>query len=284
MKTAAFKTALVTGSARRLGREIALRLAGEGYYTFIHYLGSKREAEGVLRAIEKAGGRGALVRGDLGKAAEVDALADSVRAGLRAAGARGKSPHLDVLVNNVGVYKTGPLLDFSADDFEATLQSNLIGTFRLIQALQPLLPQGGSVINIGYAGVEALSGSTHNTAYLISKTGLLVLTKSLAMSLAPRGVRVNMVSPGILSNSVELPEHPSDFVPAHRLGTVAEVTDAVEFLIGEGAGYITGINLDVAGGYHLALRSLEKDARAPRKPPSRKATLGKATKGKAGRA
>ena len=250
------KTALVTGSARRLGREIALRLAAAGYYTFVHYLESKREAEAVLRAIEKVGGRGALVRGDLGIAVEVESLAESVRAGLKKIGAR----RLDVLVNNVGVYKTGPLLDFSGDDFDAVLRTNLTGTFRLIQTLRPLIPKGGSVVNIGYAGVEALSGTTHNTAYLISKTGMLVLTKSLAQALGPAGVRVNMVSPGILSNSVELPEKASDFVPMHRLGTVAEVTDAVEFLVGDRARYITGVNLDVAGGYHLGLRSLEKPA------------------------
>ena len=259
LKTADLKTALVTGSARRLGREIALRLAGQGYYTFVHYLGSKREATAVLRQIEKAGGRGALVRGDLGDAVEVESLALDVRAGLKQIGSR----KLDVLVNNVGVYKTGPLLEFSADDFEAVLQSNLIGAFRLIQALGTLIPKGGSIINIGYAGVEGLSGTTHNTAYLISKTGLLVLTKSLAQALGPEGVRVNMVSPGILSNSVELPEKASDFVPMQRLGTVADVTDAVEFLVGDGARYITGVNLDVAGGYHLALRSLEKPARKP---------------------
>jgi len=257
MKSATPRTALVTGSARRLGREIALRLAAAGYYTFVHYLGSKREAEAVLRAIEKAGGRGALVQGDLGDAAEVESLALAVRAGLKTIGAR----RLDVLVNNVGIYKTGPLLDFSADDFDAVLQTNLAGTFRLIQALATLIPKGGSIVNIGYAGVEGLTGSTHNTAYLISKTGLLVLTKSLAQALGPEGVRVNMVSPGILSNSVELPENPADFVPMRRLGTVAEVTDAVEFLVGDGARYVTGVNLDVAGGYHLGLKSLETDSR-----------------------
>jgi 3-oxoacyl-[acyl-carrier protein] reductase len=251
------KTALVTGSARRLGREIALRLAGGGYFTFVHYLGSRRQAESLLETIRKRGGRGALVRGDLGDPAEVESLAVSVREELRKLKAR----RLDVLVNNVGVYKTGPLLEFSADDFDTVLRTNLSGAFRLIRALQPLFPKGGSIINIGYAGVEALSGSTHNTAYLISKTGLLVLTKSLAQALGAAGVRVNMVSPGILSNSVELPDRPAEFVPMQRLGTIGEVADAVEFLIGDGARYITGVNLDVAGGYHLGLKSLEKTAR-----------------------
>jgi 3-oxoacyl-[acyl-carrier protein] reductase len=240
--------ALVTGSARRLGREIALRLAASGHFTFVHYRGSRREAEAVLKAIRAMGGEGALVSGDLGTAAGVAAIARAVRA---------KTTRLDVLVNNVGMYKVGPLLTFKADDFDAVLRTNLTGCFRLTQTLLPLFPKGANVVNIGYAGVDNLTGSTHNTAYLISKTGFLILTKSLAQALGPRGVRVNMVSPGILSNSVELPEHPSDFVPLGFLGEVGDVADAVEFLLGAKARYVTGINLDVAGGYHLGLKSLE---------------------------
>src|SRR5690606_35632036 len=153
-----------TGSARRLGREIALRLAASGHFTFVHYRGSKREAEAVLKTIRARGGEGALVSGDLGTAAGVAALARAVRANI------GKRGRLDVLVNNVGVYKTGPLLRFDPDAFDAVLRTNLSGCYRLIHALSPALPRGGSIVNIGYAGVENLTGTTHNTAYLISKT------------------------------------------------------------------------------------------------------------------
>jgi 3-oxoacyl-[acyl-carrier protein] reductase len=246
--SAAAPVALVTGSARRLGREIALRLAAAGHFTFVHYLGSKREAESVLKAIRAAGGDGALVSGDLGKATGVASIVRAVRS---------KTSHLDVLVNNVGVYKVGPLLTFSADDFDTVMRANLTGCFRLSQALIPLMPKGGNMVNIGYAGVDNLTATTHNTAYLISKTGLHILTKSLAQALGPRGVRVNMVSPGILSNSVELPKKASDFVPMGFLGEVADVAEAVDFLVSDKARYITGVNLDVAGGYHMALRSLE---------------------------
>src|SRR5690606_3562491 len=173
---------------------------------------------------------------------------------------RGPGGKLHARVNNVGVYKVGPLLRFSPDDFDAVLRANLTACWRLIHGLLPRMPRGAGIVNIGYAGVEALSGTTHNTAYLISKTGLLILTKSLAQALGPRGVRVNMVSPGILSNSVELPKKPSDFVPLGHLGDVADVVDAVDFLVSDAARYITGVNLDVAGGYHMVLRSLEGDA------------------------
>jgi NAD(P)-dependent dehydrogenase (short-subunit alcohol dehydrogenase family) len=270
--------ALVTGSARRLGRAIALRLAASGHFTFVHHRARdekrRREAEAVLKAIRAAGGDGALVCGDLATAAGVSQIVRGVRA---------KTKRLDVLVNNVGVYKVGPLLRFDPDAFDAVLRANLTGCFRLIRALLPLMPggksgskvgatAGGNIVNIGYAGLETLTGSTHNTAYLISKTGLLILTKSLAQALGPRGVRVNMVSPGILSNSVELPQNPADFVPLGVLGDVSDVADAVEFLVSDKARYITGVSLDVAGGYHLGLKSLGGPAptRTTAKRPKRK--------------
>lgn len=248
-KAAAGKTALVTGSAKRLGREMALRLASLGYHTWIHYLTSRSEAEEALAAIRAAGGSGGLLKGDMGRRADIAAMAGRIGS---------VSGRLDVLVNNVGIYRTGDLLAYPVEDFQATLQANLTGPFDLIQRLLPLFPAGGgSIVNIGYAGIENLTASVHNTAYLVSKSGLYILTKSLAQALGPRGIRVNMVSPGILDNSVELPRRPRDQVPLGRLGRCADVCDAVEYLVGERAGYVTGVNLDVAGGYMLRLRGLE---------------------------
>lgn len=244
------KAALVTGSALRLGREIALRLAREGYFTFIHYRGSKAEAMRALEAMKKQGGKGAVIQGDLSSPEDIRRMV---------AGVKKQAKRLDVLVNNIGMYKPGSLLEYSADDFEATLHLNVSACFRLIQAARPLFPKaGGSIVNIGYAGIENLTATTHNTAYLISKSGLFILTKSLAQALGPSRIRVNMVSPGILSNSVELPEKVSDWVPIGRLGKTEDVAECVAFLVGPKASYITGVNVDVAGGYHLALRSLEK--------------------------
>ena len=242
------KVALVTGSAKRLGRELALRLAAVGYFTWVHFLSSRREAAATLAEIERRGGRGALVSGDVSARKDVRALVARVKA---------ESGRLDVLVNNVGIYRPGDLLDYPVEDFEDTLRTNLLGSYDLIQRALPLFPRsGGAVINIGYAGVESSGATIHNTAYLISKSGLLILTKSLAVALGPRNVRVNMVSPGILSNSVELPRRPRDYVPQGRLGRLEDVCNAVEFLVSAKAAYITGVNLDVAGGYMLSPREV----------------------------
>lgn len=247
-KAAPRRVALVTGSAKRLGRELALRLASTGHFTWVHWQSSRAEAEGVLRDIEAMGGAGALVRGNMESHKQIAAIASRIRS---------VSGRLDVLVNNVGIYRTGSLDSYKVEDFTATLQTNLVGAFDLIQRTRDLFPEaGGSIVNIGYSGVGSLAGSTHNTAYLISKTGLLVLTKSLAQALGPRGIRVNMVSPGILDNSVELPNRPRDYVPLGRLGRCADVCDAVAYLVSTEASYVTGINLDVAGGYMLGLKEL----------------------------
>ena len=245
------KVALVTGSAKRLGRELALRLGAAGYFTWVHYLTSRAEAEEVLAIIRTDGGDGAVIKGDMASEKDVAAMAAQVKK---------TSGRLDLLVNNVGVYLTGDLLGYSAEDFEATLRTNLIGVYRLINLTLGLFPEaGGGIVNIGYSGVGSLTASTHNTAYLISKTGLLVLTKSLAQALGPRNIRVNMVSPGILANSVELPRRPRDYIPLGRLGGCEDICDAVEFLAGGKSGYITGVNLDVAGGYMLGLKELDID-------------------------
>ncbi|HKP98611.1 MAG TPA: SDR family oxidoreductase [Fibrobacteria bacterium] len=245
------KVALVTGSAKRLGRELALRIGSLGYFTWIHYRSSRAEAAAVLAEIEAEGGRGALVKGDMASSRDVAAIAAKLG---RASG------RLDLLVNNVGIYLTGDLLGYRVEDFEATLQTNLVGAYHLIARSLDLFPgEGGAIVNIGYSGVGSLTASTHNTAYLISKTGLLVLTKSLAQALGPRGIRVNMVSPGILDNSVELPKRPREYIPLGRLGRCRDVCDAVEFLAGSGSAYVTGVNLDVAGGYMLGLKELDVD-------------------------
>ncbi len=253
MKGVAKPVALVTGSAKRLGREMALTLGGEGYFVWVHYLSSEKEAAKVLAEIKKVGGDGALVQGDIGLPSDIDKIVAQVKK---------TSKKIDVLVNNVGIYRTGNLHTFSVHDFSEILGSNLTGPFYLMQKCEPLFPKkGGSIINIGYAGIENLTASNHNTAYLISKSGLFILTKSFAQAFGSKNIRVNMVSPGILDNSVELPKKPAAQVPLGTLGTCRDICNALIFLISDNARYITGVNVDVAGGYMLRLSGLETDGK-----------------------
>jgi len=156
-----------------------------------------------------------------------------------------------VIVNNVGhfIAKTG--LETSTDEWLDLFQTNVLAPFSLIQSLLPSLKKHkGNVVNIGTVAVESQSADTFATAYKISKQGLLLLTKCLAKELLPFGVRVNMVSPGILEHSIAIPKQPLHLLNG-RFGNVEEVAEAVTFLIDEKNSYITGQNFDVAGGFAL---------------------------------
>lgn len=239
------KVALVTGAARRTGRAIALRLAQAGADLVVHYRHSEAQAEETAAQCSAAGaGRAWAASADL---ADPEAPGKFIETVLERAG------RLDLLVNNVGNYPLGAPLAQSPADFAETLQTNLVAPFALVRAAADgLRAHRGQVINIGYVGVDNVVANRQAMAYQISKTGLLILTKTLAQELGPAGVRVNMVSPGHLDNSVDLPEAIASHVPLGRAGKPEEVAEAVFFLLCRGD-YITGANLEVGGGYRLSL-------------------------------
>ncbi|MGK2941128.1 MAG: SDR family oxidoreductase [Immundisolibacter sp.] len=240
------RVALVTGAAKRTGRGLALALARAGADVVVHYRRSQPEAESAVAEITSLGRRAWALSADLATPGEAERLID---AALRAAG------RLDILVNNVGNYPLGEPLDQTPDEFRATLETNLTAPYALIRAAVPALAASGMghVINLGYAGVEHLVANPRAMAYQISKAGLLVLTRSLAQALGPRNIRVNMVSPGHLDNSVDLPEAIESHVPLGRPAQVQDIASAVLFLLSSGGAYITGANIEVAGGYRLSL-------------------------------
>jgi 3-oxoacyl-[acyl-carrier protein] reductase len=158
---------------------------------------------------------------------------------------------VDLLVNNVGNYNPQHVSQLTPSVWDATLASNLSGAYYCCFHALALLQPGGSIINIGMAGLEGIRANVHGTDYYVSKTGLLVLTRALAAAYAERNIRVNMVSPGQLDNSIDLPP-PHEIgrsVPLGRAGALQDVAQAVEYLLD--APYVTGVNLDVAGGYRL---------------------------------
>ena len=236
------QTALVTGSSRGIGRSIALRLAAEGAEILLHYRQSQAAAQSVAREIS---GSSRLLQADLSSPQEIEALFASLA-----------GTQLDILVNNAGIWGPSPLGSTSLREVDALINTNLRAVLLVTQASLPLLREGGTIINmssvagrIGIAGGRSLYGAT--------KAAVDSLTKSWALELAPRRIRVNAVAPGYVETDMT-GEHFSDPAvlrralerhPFGRLGNAEEVADAVLFLCSPGARWITGQSINVSGGF-----------------------------------
>lgn len=234
------RVALVTGSAQRTGRSIALALAEAGADLILHYHRSEAAALALADEIIRMGRRVETLGVDLN-----DAQAT-------VAGFRGSAEHLgrlDILVNNAcGIVWKG-LSEISVTEWHQGIDDTLHITYHACQAALPLLRQSGAgrIINLIDVDADAVWAVPKLTPYKIGKTGVLMLTRTLAVTEAPFGVTVNGVSPGTLDNSERKP--PLDQIPMGRYGRPEEVARAVVFLADPGSGYITGSNLKVSGGY-----------------------------------
>lgn len=232
--------ALVTGAAKRTGRALALALAEAGADVAVHFHRSRDEAQQVVSEIEALGRRATLVGVDL-----ADPLA--VESALAEAGdALGG---LDILVNNVGTIVWKRLEAHTPADWRTCLDGTLFATLHASQAALPLLRASGRgrIINILDADADVTDPVPFATAYKIGKRATYTLTRTMATSEAEHGVTVNAVSPGTLEDSEEKPA--LDRIPAGRYGTYQDIASAVLFLASAQAGYVTGVQLKVSGGY-----------------------------------
>ena len=239
------RVALVTGAARRLGAEIARHLGSAGYATVVHYHTSTDAAEDVAAAIRAEGGEAWIVSADVTKEQQVAEMFREID---------DRYGRLDVLVNNVGTYHVQDVLEVTPARWRYVVEGNLTATYlcchfalRLIRAAE----EGRRVVNLGYASCDRILARPRATAYQLAKTGVLIYSKSLARSLAPEGITVNVISPGHLDNSVDLPEDVAAAVPAGRAGRPEDVLGALDYLLSPAAAYVTGQNIDVAGGFNL---------------------------------
>ena len=240
--SAADPVAVVTGGARRLGRHLCSALAARGYDVVILYRSSEESARALVEEITATGRRARARQVDVGVELQVaEAFAEIAR----------EEGRVDLLVNNVGNYNPQPITSLTPAVWDATLAANLSGAYYCCFHALPLMPAEGNIINIGMAGLEGIRANVRGADYYVSKTGLLSLTRSLAAAHAVRGIRVNMVSPGQLDNSIDLPppEEIGQTVPLGRAGELDDVAQALEYLLD--ARYVTGVNIDVAGGYRL---------------------------------
>ncbi len=235
------KIALVTGSSRGIGRDIALRMSEVVSGVAVHYRRQREKALVVAQTIQKKGKKSTVFRADLTKEREATYLVERVI---------DKFGKIDILINNVGPVLVKPWADVSKEEWEYIFRSNLESALFCLNAALPGMKERkwGRIINLGYSRVEQLAAYKNITPYAIAKTGLLILTRSVAASVASSGITVNMVSPGLIEGGV-IP--PSRKVPAGRLGKFEDISQAVLFLVSEKAAYITGTNLIVAGGWKL---------------------------------
>ena len=238
------QSALITGSARRTGRDIALALAKKGAEVIIHYRNSRLEAEQTVREIIAFGGKAYCLQADLNDVLQVGALIQDIQK---------HSGKLDILVNNVGNYLVMPLLNTTAEEWDYLIRSTATVTFNTCKAAVEIMTdrQSGKIINIGDAGADYIKDWPDKTPYMIGKTGVLILTKSLAKLCANQGITVNMVSPGMLENTIFRPEGGAGLVPNGRYGTSEDVINAILFLLKKESNHITGANIKVSGGWNI---------------------------------
>jgi 3-oxoacyl-[acyl-carrier protein] reductase len=240
------KNALITGAGRGLGRAIALAFAAEGANLALSYNASAEGAQETVRRAEALGVRALAVRADLTERSQIALLAATT---LEAFG------RLDVLVNNAGQFSAKPLQETSDELWERLLAINLTAPFRCARALAPAMLEagGGTIINLASGGgLHPWPGYATSPAYAASKAGLIMLTKKLALELAP-SIRVNCIAPGVIDSKPDpmpeaLRQRFAAATPLGRVGAPREIAAVAVFLASDESTFMTGQVLTVDGG------------------------------------
>ena len=239
------EVALVTGASRGIGAAIADTLAAQGA-TVIGTATSEAGAKAIADRLAPHGGHGRVL--DVSVAGQVEALIEAI----------GKEiGPLSILVNNAGITRDGLLMRMSDEDWQAILDTNLTSVYRSSKAAMRgmMKARKGRIINI--ASVIGVTGNAGQTNYAAAKAGIIAFSKSLAKEIGSRGVTVNVVAPGFIETDMTaaLPEEVKKGLVGQialaRLGQASDIANAVAFLAGPGAGYITGETIHVNGGMYM---------------------------------
>ena len=247
MSTLKNKVALVTGASKGIGAAVAQALAAEGAAVVVNYASDKKGAEAVVSAITKNGGKAVAVKGDVTKSADAAA---AVEATINNFG------HLDVLVNNAGVYQFSPLDAVNEEHFHRIFNTNVLGLLLTTKEAVKRMSDGGSVINIGSVVSEiAPAGSS---VYSGTKGAVESITRALSKELGTRQIRVNSLNPGLVETEGT---HSAGFIgsdfeksavektPLGRVGQPNDIASIAVFLASDNSRWMTGEKLVASGGF-----------------------------------
>ena len=240
------KTALVTGSSRGIGRAVARELAHQGWAVGINYLHREDKAQELVEELTAAGCQAAAFQADVADGAAVASMVKELGETF--------SP-VELVVNNAGVAGQSLFQDISDEMWNRYLAVNLGGARNTIKAALPhmISEKRGCIVNI--SSIRGQRGASCEVAYACTKAGIIALTRSLAMELAPSGIRVNCVAPGVINTDMvqvlgqETLDELAKETPLGRLGTPEDIAYAVSFFASERAGFITGQVLTADGGF-----------------------------------
>jgi 3-oxoacyl-[acyl-carrier protein] reductase len=243
------RTALITGSARGLGKATALRLAEQGCNVAVNYATSRDEAEALSQRLSAMGVRSVAVRADIVNPGDLRALVAEVTDRLGA---------IDILVNNAGPFirERRDFIDYSLDEIEYLVRGNLLGVMELDRLVLPGMRRSGwgRIIHFGFSHAAEARGWPTRAVYAAAKVGLVSFTKTLAEEEAPHGITVNLIGPGDIRGDYkeksieEAAGVPDKETPVGRPGTGEDIARVIEFLCLPESGFLTGAILDVSGG------------------------------------
>ncbi len=245
------KTALITGSSRSIGRALAVGFAREGADVVVNYRSGEAAAREVVAEIEAMGRRAIMVGADTSSKSDVERLT---------AAAVDRFDRLDILVNNAAILKRTPFLDIEEEEWDQIMAVNLKGYFLCAQAAARIMVEQGSGVIINMSSASEQLAGINLTHYCCAKGGVRLLTRQLALELAPYGIRANAVAPGLIETDLnrtdladpEFREYRLSMIPLRRIGTPEDLVGAAVFLASDESRLATGSTLFLDAGQTIA--------------------------------